>query len=242
MKRLYYDLHIHSCLSPCGDMDMTPCNIVGMARLNGLDVIAVCDHNTAENCPAVQAAAEGTHLLFIPGCEVCTEEEIHVVCLFPDVDAALRFSRMLHEKLPPICNDERAFGRQSIFDSQDQEIGTEPLLLLTGAALSVDELPAVVAQYGGFCVPAHVDRDSFSILVSLGVIPDSCGFTMAELRDKSRLPQLLTTNPELGDKVIVQNSDAHYLQDIAEPEQFFEVPDDLTTAGQFIAFLKGLRV
>ena len=106
----------------------------------------------------------------------------------------------------------------------------------------MDELPAVVAQYGGFCFPAHVDRDSFSILVSLGVIPDSCGFTMAELRDKSRLPQLLTTNPELGDKVIVQNSDAHYLQDIAEPEQFFEVPDDLTTAGQFIAFLKGLRV
>ena len=241
MKRLYYDLHIHSCLSPCGDMDMTPNNIVGMARLNGLDVIALCDHNTAENCPAVQAAAAGTHLLFIPGCEVCTEEEIHVVCLFPEVGAALRFSRMLHKKLPAVQNDEQAFGRQSILNGQDEETGTEPLLLITGAAVSVDALPGLAAQYGGFCFPAHVDRDSFSILVTLGVIPDSCGFTMAELRDAGKLSQLLKTNPELEDKVIIQNSDAHYLQDIAEAEHFFEVPDGLSTPAQFIDFLKNLK-
>lgn len=240
MKRLFYDLHIHSCLSPCGDRDMTPNNIVGMAKLNGLDVIALCDHNSAENCPAVAKVCEQTHLLFIPGCEVCTEEEAHVVCLFPDVERALAFSRRLHALLPPVKNKEEAFGRQSIMDANDEETGIEPLLLITGAAVSVNDLPALVDEYGGFCFPAHIDRNSFSILSNLGAIPPECGFTVAELRDPGMLEELQKKHPELCGLHFLTDSDAHYLENIAEAERYFDVPDGLATAADFIGLLKEL--
>ena len=220
---------------------MTSNNIVGMAQLNGLDAIALCDHNSAENCPAIQAVCRKTHLLFVPGCEVCTEEEVHVVCLFPCVEKALAFSRRLHELLPKIQNDEAAFGRQSILDENDEELSVEPLLLILGAGISVDALPGLVDEYGGYCFPAHIDRDSFSILSNLGAIPQECGFRAAELRDETRLAALSESHPSLKDMRIFVNSDAHYLEQIAEAGHCLLVPDETETAEQLIRFLKEER-
>ena len=120
MNGLYYDLHLHSCLSPCGDEDMTPANIVGMAAVKGLDVIALTDHNSCKNCPAAIYHGQKYGVIVIPGMELCTAEEVHVICLFPELEAALLFDRYVYDRLQAIENDERIFGRQQIMDETDK--------------------------------------------------------------------------------------------------------------------------
>lgn len=117
MPELSYDLHLHSCLSPCGDDDMLPSNIVGMAVVKGLDVIALTDHNTSRNCPAFLELARAYGVLAIPGMELCTSEEVHVVCLFPTLEAAMDFDRYVHRRIPPIPNDPAIFGKQLVVGS-----------------------------------------------------------------------------------------------------------------------------
>ena len=112
MVKLSYDLHLHSCLSPCGDDDMLPSNIVGMAALKGLDVIAITDHNSCKNCPAVIKLAEAYGVIAIPGMEICTSEEVHVLCLFSTLEKAMAFDEYVHVRIPPFPNDEIIFGKQ----------------------------------------------------------------------------------------------------------------------------------
>ena len=130
MIPLYYDLHIHSCLSPCGDDDMTPANIVGMAAVKGLDVIALTDHNSCRNCPAAMYHGEKYGVTVIPGMELTTREEVHVICLFPTLDDALRFDALIYEKLLPFPNREDIFGKQQITDERDEVTGTVENLLI----------------------------------------------------------------------------------------------------------------
>lgn len=121
--KLYCDLHLHSCLSPCGDDDMTPNNIVNMAKLKGLTCIALTDHNTAMNCRATAMAARQAGLGFIPGMELSTAEDIHLICLFPDCDKAEAFSRRVAEALPPVKNKPRIYGHQIRLDELDRPGG-----------------------------------------------------------------------------------------------------------------------
>ena len=137
---LYYDLHIHSCLSPCGDNDMTPANIVGMAAVKGLDVIAVTDHNSCKNCEAAMAAGEEYGVLVVPGMEICTAEEVHAVCLFPDLSRAMEFDRLVHDQLPPVKNRPDIFGDQQIYGCDDRICGEEPWLLINACQISFDGL------------------------------------------------------------------------------------------------------
>ena len=124
MSMLYYDLHIHSCLSPCGDKDMTPANIAGMAAVKGLDVIALTDHNSCRNCPAAMRHAEDLGITLIPGMELTTSEEVHVVCLFPTLEAAMDFDQYVYLHLLPVKNRPDIFGEQLILDEKDQITGT----------------------------------------------------------------------------------------------------------------------
>ena len=140
MVSLTYDLHIHSCLSPCGDDDMTPGNIVGMAAVKGLDVIAVTDHNSCKNCPAVQKLAEAYGVLAIPGMEINTSEEVHAVCLFPRLDQAMDFDAYVYDRLMKFPNREAVFGKQQICNEEDEVIGTEPNLLISSVDISFDQL------------------------------------------------------------------------------------------------------
>lgn len=215
---LYYDLHIHSCASPCGDDDMTPANIVGMAVIKGLDVIAVTDHNSCKNVPAVAAAAEEYGILAVPGMEICTQEEVHAVCLFPDVDTALEFDSYVYERLPDIKNREDIFGKQEIYNCQDERCGTIEKLLITGCEISFDELWELVSAWGGVMFPAHIDKDANSLLSNLGFIPPDSRFRTAEVHDLKKLHRLRAANPYLESCRIISNSDAHYLPDIKEPE------------------------
>lgn len=228
--KLYYDFHMHSCLSPCGDQDMTPNNIVNMAKVMGFDVIALTDHNTAKNCPAVKMVAEEAGLTFIPGMELCTSEEVHVICLFYTLEDALRFSDYVHSTLPPVKNKPKIFGEQSICDHEDNVIGQEELLLVTASGISTAKVVKTVAEYGGICYPAHIDRSSFSILSNLGTIDEYFGFSCAEIFDMSKEAKLKEKHPYLNNLKIISDSDAHYLENMRLPEQTIEVESNTVKA------------
>ena len=214
----FYDLHIHSALSPCGDNDMTPNNIVNMAVLKGLNTIALTDHNSCKNCPAFVRAAEGSGLNVLCGMEINTEEEAHAICLFDTLEKALAFDQYVYERLPDIKNDPLIFGEQRILNENDEILGYEPKLLINATSISIMELSLLMKEFGGFSFPAHIEKSSYSILASLGMVPPECGFTAYEIKDKTALQRVLPLLPNPDDALVLHNSDAHYLWDIAEAE------------------------
>ena len=216
--KIYCDLHIHSCLSPCGDMLMTPNNIVGMAFIKQLDVIAVCDHNTAENLPAVKEAADMMGVVLLPGMELTTREEAHMLAYFPDVDSALAFSREVHAHLPPIQNRPEFFGRQVIMNGQDEEIGEEDTLLISALEWSFEECERQIHRFGGLCVPAHINRGSNGVLNALGFLPGGAQYDALEVSDAVAMPPV-----DISGYRTLRSSDAHYLENILEPTFQLEV-------------------
>lgn len=223
MPSLYYDLHIHSCLSPCGDDDSTPGNIVGMAMIKGLDVIAVTDHNSCKNCPAVLKYAREYGITVLPGMELTTAEEVHVLCLFAHLSDALAFDAYVYDRLPTIQNREDIFGHQYLCDEDDQITGSIPYLLINATTISFDDVWELTANYNGIMIPAHIDKSSFSLIANLGFIPEDSRFTCAEVKDLSRLHELARLNPYLKSCRIINNSDAHQLELIHEPYHTLEV-------------------
>ena len=217
MLSLTYDLHIHSCLSPCGDSDMTPANIAGMAAVKGLDVIALTDHNSCRNCAAAMAAGREYGVTVIPGMELTTQEEVHVVCLFPELKAALELDAMVYARLQRIENKPEIFGEQLLYNEQDTIIGREPYLLINATDITFDEVSDRTAEYGGIMIPAHIDKNANSLIANLGFIPPDSRFTCAELKNMSNLHRLRREHPYLNGCKIITNSDAHYLEQINEP-------------------------
>lgn len=225
MAALYYDLHIHSCLSPCGNDDMTPYNIAGMAAVKGLDVIAVTDHNTCRNCPAVLAAAEEYGILALCGMELTTSEEVHAVCLFAELSQALAFDAYVYPRILDVKNREDIFGRQEIYGLDDRVSGIEERLLISATSISFEGLWELVRSFGGVMLPAHIDKTSNSLISNLGFVPEDSRFAAAELHDMGNLHRLKRQNPYLEGCRILVDSDAHYLEDIREPEFTIEVPE-----------------
>ena len=235
MGEYFYDLHLHSCLSPCGDMDMTPNNLVNMAKLLGMDVIALTDHNTCLNCEAAMKVGEEIGLLVIPGMELTTSEDIHAVCLFPTLEKALAFSQYVDENRIHIRNKAEIYGRQVIMNENDEEIGEIEDLLLPGSFIGMYDAYRKAQEFGGICYPAHIDRDSLSILSVLGEIDPWCGFRTAELADISRLPELREKHPILDSMNIITCSDAHYLENMRDAQNTLELPE--LTREAVIAYL-----
>ncbi|MDL2224764.1 hypothetical protein LJC20_00930 [Eubacteriales bacterium OttesenSCG-928-M02] len=215
MARYAADLHIHSCLSPCGDEDMTPNNIVGMAAIKELEMIAVADHNTALNLPAVATVCERFGMVHIPALEVQTVEDVHVLCYLPTVDAALDLGALVYDNLPPLPNNADIFGPQVIRDEADAETGQLEKLLLQGTALDLGELDEAVRKRDGVCVPAHINREANSILYVLGFMPALPQYTAVEIGRMARVPDM-----DLSPYHILYSSDAHYLEDIFERDNF----------------------
>ncbi|MBR1810377.1 MAG: PHP domain-containing protein [Clostridia bacterium] len=236
--KLYYDLHLHSCLSPCGDNDMTPYNLVNMAKIMGLDLIALTDHNTCGNCRAAMEAGRQAGITVVPGMELCTAEEVHNVCLFADVDSAEAFSDYIKTTMMPIKNKAKIFGNQYYMDAEDGILGEEEILLLTASAVTEDRIIAEVARFGGVCYPAHIDRDSYSIVSNLGMIDDSFGFTVAEIYDRTKTEALKQRFPALNHMQLLHSSDAHYLENIKEPRETLDLPENTPQA--LVAHLKSL--
>ncbi len=225
MNRYYYDLHIHSCLSPCGDDDNTPNNIVGMASLCGLNIVALTDHNTTANCPAFFEAAKRYGIIPIAGMELTTSEDIHIVCLFETLDGAMAFGEKVKEYRTPIENRPDIFGKQLILDGQDNIIGEEKDLLINATLISVEEVPALAAEFGGICYPAHIDRQSNGIISILGTFPISPHFNCAELHDGEKADEYIQKY-NLQDKKIIVSSDAHRLTDMRDKENYFDLDDE----------------
>lgn len=217
------DLHMHSVLSPCSDRDMTPNNIVNMALLKGLDFIAVTDHNSAENLKAICKCAEGTGLIIVPGMEIETSEEIHLVCLFPDVGRGLQVQEAIYASLLQVENREDIFGSQLVIDEYDTVTGRIKQLLLTASRLNTDEIFSLVGNAGGVMIPAHVDREAYSMLSNLGSIPEHLGIRYLELSKGCSEVGFRAEHPELAGYRILRSSDAHTLGDILERKMFFEL-------------------
>jgi len=224
VSRYYYDLHVHSCLSPCGDDDNTPNNIAGMASLCGLNIVALTDHNTCKNCPAFFEAARKNGIIPVAGMELTTSEDIHVVCLFEHLSDAMRFDEHIEDCRIKISNKPEIFGRQTILDALDEPIGEVDALLINATTISVDDVCSVVSEYGGVCYPAHIDRDSNGIIAILGDLPD-CGFSFYELHNGDRIEEFSARYGIPRDRFII-SSDAHYLTDMRDKEFFLELEDE----------------
>lgn len=218
MAEYRYDFHIHSCLSPCGDNDMTPGNIVGMAALMGLDIIAITDHNTSKNAASVMAAGQEAGVLVIPGMELCTAEEAHIVCLFETLEGAMGFDSYIYKNMPHIANKAEIFGEQRMLSRSDELVGLEENLLLVSSFVGVDDVCALAKEYGGIALPAHVNRDSYSVIAALGSLPPEAGFAAFEATRDCDMEALFRTNPELEGLKAVRDSDSHCLETLAESE------------------------
>lgn len=225
--RVHYDFHMHSCLSPCGDDNMLPSNIVGFAALNGLDVIALTDHNTCRNCPAAMKLGEAYGVTVIPGMELTTAEEVHVVCLFPALDNAMAFDRYVYERLPAIPNRPDIFGPQEIVDADDNITGTEEKLLINATTVGFDQVFDVVASFQGVMMPAHIDKSANSLLSNLGFIPPDSRFPCAEVRHIGKINELEEKHSYLKQCRIFFDSDAHSPENIHSREHGCILPVEI---------------
>lgn len=234
--KFYYDFHLHSCLSPCAENDMTPYNLVNMAALLGFDVIALTDHNSSKACRNAIKIGETAGVLVLPGMELCTAEEVHNICLFSNIDAAEAFSDYIRTTIPPVKNRPEIFGEQILTDTEDHIIGQEELLLLTASSVTETELPSLIASYDGVVFPAHIDRDSHSVISNLGWIDSSMGFSVAEIYDASKTESLQAKYPDLQKMKILHSSDAHSLERMRDREYFLELP--ACTPEAVLAYLK----
>ena len=204
---------------------MTPANIVHMAKLAGYSLIALTDHNSCANCPAVWDLAAANDILFLPGMELCTAEEVHVVCLFPTLDAALSFDKYIALTLPSIANRPDIFGEQFIMDANDMVIGQMENLLATASSICLDNVLPLAQQYGGTAFPAHIDRPSYSITAALGTIPP-LGFQAVEITAEGDVSALCALYPEINGKIHLLDSDSHYLHQMVDPGPWLDVPDN----------------
>lgn len=211
---MLYDLHIHSCLSPCAEDDMTPAAVVGLARLAGAEIVAVTDHNSALNLPAAKAAAEAYGVRLIPGIEVNTEEEIHLLCYFPNLESAMEMSERIYSVLPDFPYDPNIWGRQIVMDEDDRELHCVDKLLTGAAAMNIYEAKALCEALGGMAVPAHAEKDSYSLLSVMGFCPEDLDFKAYELKDPEKYEELVTRGLLMPERTVFCSSDAHNRESI----------------------------
>lgn len=212
------DFHIHSCVSPCGDLSMSPSYIAELLEEKGVQLAALTDHNTALNCPAFAIACMKHGIAALYGMEVQTQEEVHVLSLFSDLQTALDFSDEVYDQLPPIMNDPEKTGDQVYVDENEDILGEVDKYLITSTAFSVDDLEKRIHQLGGLCIPAHVDRPAFSLSSQLGFIPEG-NYDALEV---TRIPPMVA-DPFTGKQVplgtlgyhLTTSSDSHYPEHIA---------------------------
>lgn len=226
MSSFFYDLHVHSCLSPCGDDDMTPANIAGMASLNGLNIVALTDHNTSKNCPAFFANAKRYGIVPVAGMELTSAEDIHVICLFPTLEAAMDFDGFVDERRVKIPNRKEIFGNQLVMNESDEVVSEESDLLINATTIDLESAFCEVTLRGGACYPAHVDRESGGMIAVLGDLPDTPRYAAFELNDKASYGEYAERYEKLRGMRYIVSSDAHYLWNISGAENAIELDDE----------------
>ena len=208
------DLHIHSCLSPCAHLLMTPGNIIQRALELKLDCIAITDHNSAGNVGVAVELAQRNGLMIIPGMEVETREEVHLLCYFPTLEQLMEWDKIVSKNLPPLKNDEELIGYHLLTDLDDQYCAKDERLLAAAVQLAVEEVVEKVTGLGGMVVPSHVDRPVNSILGQLGFIPPETGIEVIEISKNTKPGVFFEMHPELAGCSYITGSDSHCLEDI----------------------------
>ena len=226
MTPYYYDLHIHSCLSPCGDDDMTPNNIAGMAALKGLTLLALTDHNSCKNCPAFFEACRKQGIVPVAGMELSTAEDIHLVCLFEFLEDAMRFDAEISKHLMPMKNRADIFGNQWIMNGEDELVGEEEILLIAATDLWIDDAICLARSFGAHVRPAHIDREANGIVSILGAIPQEYAFSCFEFHDAEQVAAYQKRFPMITSDSVLICSDAHRLWEINEAEYALGLEDE----------------
>ena len=219
------DLHIHTCLSPCGDTDMSPRNIIRIAQERNLQIIAVTDHNSTRNVRVCAELGIRNGVFVIPRCEVNTSEEVHCLCYFPSLTALDEFQVYLDSRMTDIKNDHDKFGYQVAVDENDVILYEEERSLFMGIKDGIDDLAEVVFMLKGVFVPAHVDRSVNSLFSQLGFIPPGLKYDALEVSRHSTVEGFVKKHSELDGEFFLQNSDAHYTEDIAKAYNRFEMEE-----------------
>jgi len=213
MRIFHADLHIHTCLSPCGELDMSPKAIVNEAVNKGIDLIAICDHNSIENVPAVLEASKESSVTVLPGMEVTSKEEVHIIGLFNHQEDASFMQKLVYDHLDGE-NDEIAFGLQVVVDQGGAVISYNKRLLIGATSLSLEMIVQAIHDRRGLAIAAHIDREGFGILGQLGFIPADIRLDALEISSKLTLIDAQTTYREYGDYSFLRSSDAHRLNEI----------------------------
>ena len=211
MKKFRADLHVHTVLSPCAEVEMIPPLIVQKALEKNIDLIAITDHNASANVRAVQKAAEGTSLTVLPGMEVQSREDVHLLTIFETIEELETWQAEVDRALPALPNEPDFFGEQFVVDETGEFIRSEPRLLLTSTSLTIDEIFARVKELGGLVIPAHVERTAYGLLPTLGLISESWQLLALEISRHMTPEKAIMAFPALRQYPLIQNGDVHQL-------------------------------
>jgi hypothetical protein len=215
LKRFEADLHIHTCLSPCGESQMSPRRIVEQAKLRGLDIIGICDHNSVENVVCTKKAGEKEELAVIGGIEVTSQEEVHILALFDEDKDLFELANLIYENLPGV-NDERVFGEQLVVNEDDEILSFNKRLLIGATVLPLHQIVDRIHSLSGLAIASHIDRESFSIIGQLGFIPDGLQLDGLEVSPRLSLKKAQLKFGKAFDFPLVTFSDAHTLEDVGK--------------------------
>jgi PHP family Zn ribbon phosphoesterase len=213
LRRYVAELHVHTVVSPCAAIEMIPPFIVQTALEKGIDLIAITDHNTSANVEAVQKAAAGTGLTVLPGMELQTREEVHLLCLFDRLDQLESWQAVVDKQLPPLENNIEYFGEQFVVDEAGDFIRRETQLLVTSVDLSLQGAVEGVLELGGMAIPAHVNRKAYSLIANLGFVPPGLPVDALEISRHMSPVEAREEFRQLGDYPLVQNGDVHFLHE-----------------------------
>lgn len=221
MQSFRAELHVHTVLSPCAEVEMIPPFIVRESIDKGINLLAITDHNASANVESVIKAAEGTGLKVLPGMEVQTREEVHMLCLFDTLEQLEQWQAQVDTLLAPIENDIGHFGEQFVVDETGDFIRREEQLLLTSAGISFQDAVAAVSHIGGLSIPAHVDRKAFSLLANLGFVPEGVPITAIEITRHLTPDHARQKYPQIVGYPLVQNGDVHRLDEFLGANHFW---------------------
>lgn len=224
MRQFVADLHVHSVLSPCAEVEMTPRNIVWHAAHYGIDIVAITDHNACDNVMAALEAARNTSVTILPGMEVETKEEVHVIVLFETMDQLSVWEQFVNKHRSGRMNDEKRFGAQFVVDAEDEFIRMKPEMLLSSLGCGIHEVSAMVNELGGICIASHVDRPMHSLIAQLGFIPPDVELAAIEVSILTKPQEAQKRFPGIGKLSVVTSSDAHRIEDfIKGPKTIFHM-------------------
>jgi 3',5'-nucleoside bisphosphate phosphatase len=242
LKKFRADLHVHTVLSPCAAIEMIPPLIVQEALDSGINLIAITDHNSTANIFSVMKAAQGTELMVIPGMELQTREEVHVLCLFDSMDQVKEWQKVVDNNLPPFQNDPEYFGEQFVVDETGEFIRSEERLLLTSTHLSFEDAFRKVNELGGLFIPAHVNRKAFGLFSILGMVPVDVPVEALEISRHINVSEAERQYPQSKGYPLIQNGDVHYVNEFLGSSEYYIEQPVLNEIRQAINHLNGRKL